>query len=118
MREFKGTKGKWEVSENVVKNQYGTVTFSIDTEDGRIIQLAEVYESITTEEGLCNAKLIATAPELLEALQKANTMICRLKLSMLAHPDCEEDSEFDGYTSSAQELEDEIDLVINKALGL
>jgi len=64
-----------------------------------------------------DARLIAAAPDLLEALQKATQLICSLKLSMMAHPDCTEGSEFDDYTSSAQEFEDKAQKVITKALG-
>lgn len=46
---------------------------------------------------------------LLQLLLKAKKTICSLKLSMLAHPDCEEGSEFDDFTSLAQDTEDEID---------
>ena len=33
---------------------------------------------------------------------------------MLVHPDCEEGSEFDDYTTSAQETENQIEELINK----
>lgn len=62
-----------------------------------------------------NFKLIASAPKLLDALQDAIKLICSLKLSMLAHPDCTEGSEFDDYTSSAQEFEDAAEALIKKA---
>ena len=38
--------------------------------------------------------------DLLEALK----LIQSMKLSMLAHPDCEKDSEFDNLTSLAEDL--------------
>ena len=46
---------------------------------------------------------------LIDLLLKAKSTICSLKLSMLAHPDCTEGSEFDDYTSLAQETEDELE---------
>lgn len=64
-----------------------------------------------------DANLIAAAPDLLVALQEAKQLICSLKLSMLAHPDCTEGSEFDDYTSTAQEFEDKAAEVINIALA-
>ncbi|MCT4330939.1 hypothetical protein HZP13_14565 [Elizabethkingia anophelis] len=52
--------------------------------------------------------------EMLSLLEKSRKMIQSLKLSMLVHPDCEEGSEFDDYTTSAQETEDKIEELINK----
>lgn len=52
--------------------------------------------------------------EMLSLLEKSRKMIQSLKLSMLVHPDCEEGSEFDDFTTSAQETEDEIEELINK----
>lgn len=60
MSEFKGTKGPWGVSANT----------SVDSELGGFI--CEAYgDSTSFEEDQANAKLIAAAPELLEALQWA-----------------------------------------------
>lgn len=52
--------------------------------------------------------------EMLSLLEKSRKMIQSLKLSMLVHPDCEEGSEFDDYTTSAQETENEIEELLNK----
>lgn len=52
--------------------------------------------------------------EMLSMLEKSRVEIARLKRAMLVHPDCEEGSEFDDYTTSAQETEDEIEELINK----
>ncbi|MCT4321831.1 hypothetical protein [Elizabethkingia anophelis] len=52
--------------------------------------------------------------EMLSLLEKSRKMIQSLKLSMLVHPDCEEGSEFDDYTTSAQETENQIEELINK----
>lgn len=84
MREFKGTKGNWEKAGSaVVVNgvQIADVYCYGDLEDNR-------------HEATANAQLIATAPELLEALQKA---IC--------------------YVPIDEEDFDSIARVINKALG-
>lgn len=43
-----------------------------------------------------------------ELLLLASNTIRVMKLSMLVHPDCTEGSEFDDYTSSAQEVEDKL----------
>ncbi|GJN60456.1 hypothetical protein [Elizabethkingia anophelis] len=52
--------------------------------------------------------------EMLSLLEKSRVEIARLKRAMLVHPDCEEGSEFDDYTTSAQETENEIEELINK----
>ncbi|MCL1636288.1 hypothetical protein [Elizabethkingia bruuniana] len=52
--------------------------------------------------------------EMISMLEKSRKMLQSLKLSMLVHPDCEEGSEFDDYTTSAQETEDKIEELINK----
>lgn len=44
----------------------------------------------------------------LQLIVDAKNMICELKLSMMAHPDHTEGSEFDDYTSLAQEMEDSL----------
>ena len=60
MKEFKGTKGEWSVSQEL--------GFELDVihENGDICWLALSEEPL--QEKLANAKLIAAAPELLEAL--------------------------------------------------
>lgn len=52
--------------------------------------------------------------EMISMLEKSRKMLQSLKLSMLVHPDCEEGSEFDDYTTSAQETEDEIEELLHK----
>ncbi len=52
--------------------------------------------------------------EIREMLEKARTVIARLKRSMLVHPDHEEGSEFDDLTTSAQDMENEIEQLLNK----
>ena len=64
--EFKGTKGNWEVMPKA--------KFNIQSLNGSCVASCGVRSSNTedlTEELLANAKLIAAAPDLLEALQDA-----------------------------------------------
>ena len=51
--------------------------------------------------------------ELVDALKEAKSMIGKLRCSMSVHPDCTIGSEFDDYTTDAQNLEDEIESLIN-----
>lgn len=73
--EFKGTKGKWSVSDRVMQNEIGVSYVNIDciVNGSGISGLAVVYEGIT-EYGLtelhANAKLISKAPELLLMVQE------------------------------------------------
>lgn len=53
-------------------------------------------------------ELMIVKPNVWDLLRKANKVIQSMKLSMLVHPDCEKGSEFDDLTSTAQEMEDEI----------
>ena len=66
-KEFKGTKGKWEVSD-ICTDTVGC--HNIYTEHGKIITQFAAYEFryCSIEETNANAKLIASAPDLLEAL--------------------------------------------------
>ena len=65
MSEFKGTKGKWEYRYDNVADFYSIYT-NLDIEDNSICGIWHEH----TIEHEANAKLIAAAPELLEALQK------------------------------------------------
>jgi len=84
MEKFKGTPGKWSVAmDNTVIDENG---FSVAEADSvyRILDNytektghghwsgheGETYINVSDEEATANAQLIATAPELLEALQK------------------------------------------------
>ena len=84
MKEFEGTKGKWEKAGSAV------------VVNG--VQIADVYcyEDLeyNRHEAVANAQLIATAPELLKALQKA---ICYVPI---------DEEDFDNFAR-----------VIDKALG-
>lgn len=50
-------------------------------------------------------------------LIEARGCISSLKRSILVHPDCTEGSEFDDYSSYAQEVEDKIESLIQKLQG-
>ena len=100
MKEFKGTQGKWKVKHSESKTAYNV----IGTNPGLKYKVARCpYMAIPScdelnerdkEEAKANAQLIATAPELLEALQKA---ICYVPI---------DEEDFDDFAR-----------VINKALG-
>lgn len=100
----KFTKGKWEVSfmGNVI-DEYGREIVNPENSQMR------------EEETSYNAKLIATAPEMLKELESAKNTISRIKNSMRAHPDCIEHSEFADYVELAEQKEYEIELLIKKA---
>ncbi|MBD1430611.1 hypothetical protein H8B04_13760 [Sphingobacterium sp. DN04309] len=49
----------------------------------------------------------------MEMLKEAKSMIGKLRRSISVHPDCTIGSEFDDYTTDAQNLEDEIESLIN-----
>lgn len=55
---------------------------------------------------------------MLEMLERAKVELSRIKCSMMAHPDCTEGSEFDDYTSSAQDVENNIEQLIKEATEL
>lgn len=113
MREFKGTPGPWSVEVASLNGIEVTTEHEITVCD----IIADNEDDLLTYVEWNNARLIAAAPNLLDALQEATQLICSLKLSMMAHPDCTDCSEFDDYTSSAQEFEDKAQKVIAKALG-
>ena len=90
MKEFEGTKGKWSRLNSMVMIE-GEVLADVYCGKGGSVS------ELTTEdqkEMVANAQLIATAPELLEALQKA---ICYVPI---------DEEDFDDFAR-----------VINKALG-
>jgi len=69
--EFQGTKGKWRVTK-AVPNGYGILKRDIEISNDEY-SIACVFTDINSfdkTQAKANAKLIASAPELLEALQK------------------------------------------------
>lgn len=121
--EFKGTKGRWEIEGHpYFDEEDGYVgAYNITTQNReQTVTAIPAYEfwGQTIETAKANALLISKAPEMLEMLEKAMIELSRIKLSMLAHPDCTVGSEFDDYTTSAQECEDEIEQLIKEATTL
>ena len=113
MKEFKGTIGKWNITTSKKGNHYMNV--------GGNCEFIKVYSGKRSGYEVnqkANALLISKAPEMLEMLNKARIELSRIKSSMMAHPDCTIGSEFDDYTSSAQECENEIELLIKEATEL
>lgn len=109
MQEFKGTKGKWYVYDNtdyleikVKENFVGNVCNAIYTEVESSIPKSEL-------ENKANAQLIASAPELLKALQQ----LTRLH-------QCEQEGLSSGQPTPQQWFEavNKAESVINKALNL
>ena len=66
--EFKGTKGEWALSE---KKTFGRQMVDLGDFNGYIDVWYHNGESITKNEATANAKLIAAAPRLLNALRSA-----------------------------------------------
>ena len=69
MKEFKGTKGAWTISSNgVYTNEHGAKVMAIDFIGDSSEDCIELYANLDNneEELRANAKLIASAPDLLE----------------------------------------------------
>jgi hypothetical protein len=69
--EFKGTKGKWEVSEINISDYKSLAVFSSDTK--KVLLHVYLPKNQITEEEKANAQLISCAPEMLEMLKKLST---------------------------------------------
>lgn len=70
MKQFKGTPGAWRVSEK--HGEYIDIRHNNDEPGAISLNLAKVVARQSwVKEAEANAKLIAAAPELLDALQKA-----------------------------------------------
>ncbi len=71
--EFKGTKGKWNVSGKICTNNYGVKFLTIDFEDAK--DCIDIYvdkrypEDVSFLETKANALLISKAPEMFEMLK-------------------------------------------------
>lgn len=88
---------------------------SVLEDSGAIDEVAERYAQYQTQELLeQNRELLESNESLTSKLKEAKSMLGRLRRSMSVHPDCTSGSEFDDYTTDAQNLEDEIDEVLTK----
>jgi len=77
MSEFKGTKGKWEVNNEPSNGLIDSNrAFNISSDIG-LVDICAVWKDVSNnlKESEANAKLIATAPEMLQMLQKINYFI-------------------------------------------
>ncbi|GIZ08340.1 hypothetical protein [Flavobacterium sp. UMI-01] len=72
MAEFKGTKGKWIYNKELQQHSGYRIIVS---ESNKIIHKSENKNGLSEEEIEANAKLIASAPELLETLTKLHQAI-------------------------------------------
>lgn len=106
--EFKGTEEKWELTTDGEANFY-----IICTEKNWLMKIQQNGE-ISIQEQEANAKLIAAAPEIFELLKESQRTIQSLRLSMSAHPDCVENSEFADYVDLADTTEEKINELLNQ----
>lgn len=68
MKEFKGTKGKWEIfTDSVIKSEIFIMTYEMP-----IIRIA-LNNYANEKEAQANAKLIASAPEMFEMLNEIHS---------------------------------------------
>ena len=100
---------------NLEKIEYklanGCNQFNITNEHNLILG---VVAGFSNEENLKHATLFENAPQMLEMLEKAESTLNRLRLSMMAHPDNEENSEFEGYISLSEKVQEEIRILMKK----
>ena len=74
--EFQGTKGEWEFGRK--KGSYQYISAGNWTDLARVVVKLRGAD-FDNPEGAANAKLIAAAPELLEALQESTSWLEKLK---------------------------------------
>lgn len=105
--EFKGTKKDWHIVEYA-----GFLVI----QDGQFYEDKNIldFEIVGEVQAKANAKLMVNSLILMEKLNEARIQLAQLRRSMTAHPDCTEGSEFDDFTSSSQELENEIEQLIKE----
>ena len=72
--ETKHSKGKWLFKEQGDANEY-----CILTEDNKWVAAFQLNGEQTVEQQRSNAKLMAAAPDLLEALKELKKWVCRLE---------------------------------------
>ena len=112
---FKGTKGKWYYS--------GEKYFTIESKhEGQEIMISPTIATVNTAffditESEANAKLIAAAPELLEALQSIFNMSENTGRSGCTYGDTDFDSlsAVYGYNTALECIKSKIESVIKKA---
>lgn len=76
--DFKGTKGKWQMTTSALECDHNTEVATIwgDSEYGEGATLiAHIDKGAGNEKAIANAQLIAAAPELLEALTKCKDVL-------------------------------------------
>lgn len=116
--EFKGTKGGWKYYHELGDNKIISVNHQFIISNLTGTGLFVTSPNTNPHHKEANALLISKAPEMLEMLERAKVELSRIKCSMMAHPDCTEGSEFDDYTSSAQDVENDIEQLIKEATEL
>lgn len=106
MEEFKGTNGEWEIKTGNEENGRGK--FSITTDESNI---ATIWDAVEEEETIHNAKLIAVAPEMLEALKDFVKAVENEDIIIYDNLD------HDGFASTPSKIYQKSKKVIEKALG-
>ncbi len=103
MKEFKGTPGKWLAKLEDGRNAHDII---VDREDYAWVASVhqQFHDVATVEQAEANAKLIAAAPELLEALILARAVILSKR-------------DMDGLSPKGSEILNKINSAINKAIS-
>lgn len=130
MIEFKGTKGKFSFSP-----QKGTMNHCFQAQiwtTSKETPVADINSTKTEGEANANAELFVDAlntvnvcglspielleqrNDLLAMLFKSKSTIAKLRRSISVHPDCEPDSEFEGFADMAIDTEAEIKQLTKK----